>query len=266
MNIRQNIVLIVLACCVLLHIFTHNICAEMSSGRVIIIPPNEIYLSGFESLSELCHTCKNKNLQDKKLKKECNQVCKYVRSYRNFVKSNEFHQLYSDLGKLIFENMIEGITVFNSKCISSQKNFKYLLNTKGDNPIASCRSNNNIMSFYGTMRTNDNKMRSLLKKKKSDAFIWVEYPENFKDVIQSCSNSSTLKSKELDLQLVLFDGIKKQTKNIRLKFLKNYQTFSIKSIMELKIAVASLLFDNKFPEPETDEEHEEKKLPKNNEE
>jgi len=249
MNIRRNTVLIIFASCIFLHVIAHHTCANMSSGRVIIIPPNEIYLSGFESLNELCRTCSSKKLQNNNEKKNCNKVCENVQKYRNYSNANILHRLYSDLGKLVFENMVEGITVFNRQCNTTQKNFRYLLNTKDKNPIASCISNGNILYFYNKVKSNDKKMRVLLLKKKSDAFVWIEYPDNFKEAIQTCIHSSTIKNTELEVQLVLFDGLKKETKSIRLKFLKNYQTFSIKSIMELKYAVASLLFENKFPKP-----------------
>lgn len=44
---------------------TYEAYANLQSRQVIIVPPNEIFLSGYETLINLCKTCKNKNFDKK---------------------------------------------------------------------------------------------------------------------------------------------------------------------------------------------------------
>ena len=226
----------------------NNANASLQSKKVIIIPPNQIYLSGCESLIKLCNTCKNKNLDNRNDQDQCNKVCKKARIYRDYAKLKQ-NVLCSDLGKSIYQNMIEGITIFNKRCVETNKKFKYRLNTNDKIPIANHQSNTNINSFYSKVKSNTSKLSTLLRKKDSDAFVWIEHNPGFKTAVSNCIASTSCENQNLKATVVLFDGQDKHTKEIFLKFKKGYMAFSIKSMIELKFAVAELLFDNRFPQP-----------------
>jgi hypothetical protein len=145
--------------------------------------------------------------------------------------------------------MIEGITLFNKKTIDNDKGLVYQLNTQNV-PIANCKSNSIIRKFYEEVLPDKKRLIKNLKKKNSDAFVWVEYGNDFNTELTNCMQYTRCNNKEIPITISLFDAkSNRKSKQLNLKFKKNYLIFSIKSLKELKESVCSLLYDNKFPPP-----------------
>jgi len=182
--------------------------------QIIIIPPLETYLLGFES------------------KKAFN--------------NNEI--LFSDLGKFIYYNMIEGITLFNKQSSLNHKNIIYQLATN-ESLIPNYKSNNHIHKFYSCIKSDKKRLAKNLQSKDSAAFVWIDYLSDYKSTISNCMRLTTCENIEVPVKVVLFDGKKTQERALHLKFKKNYLLFSNKSLTDIKQTVSYLLYENRFPKP-----------------
>jgi len=209
--------------------------------HIIIVPPFENYLSGYKAGIDQCNGCSYP------IDNNCRKVCETLLRCQNIANTNQSYLLYSDLGKDLYLSMIEGINLFNQRCIKNHKHLTYRLNTGYNVPIANCISNKNISDFYESVKDNTHRLKKNLKSKKSEAIIWLEYQPNFKTAIRECFSTTNCKNRIVEAKLVLFDGETRKQRSVKLKFKNSYKTFSLKSLTILKYSVSTMLYDSKFP-------------------
>jgi len=239
--------LIVFFICVFCFVANHLTAADMVNKKVIIIPQFQKYLAGYESDYNRCNECKPPYSKNKKLNRHCKTNCEELKNCQILSSYTDF-QLYSDLGKTIYYNMIEGITLFNRKANENNKNIVFQLNTQKV-PIVNCKSNKIIRKFYDEVVRDNSRLRKNLRKRKSETFIWVEKDPEFNTEVANCMQYTKCYNREIPITLTLFDRTQKKSKQLKLKFKKNYMTFSLKSLEELKNSVCWLLYESRFPTP-----------------
>jgi len=203
------------------------------SKNIIIVPPLEFYIDGFERSIKKNECEPNK----KRYSKICNDIIECKRkSYDHLAR------LFSYLGRNIYLNMISSIVTFNKDKRSLKQKINYQLISVAA-PI--CINNRMISDFYSSVKNNNFKLKNSLKKRKSDVIFWVDYDQAYRDKIKHCVENQTNSSCNINIIISMYDGeYKKQ--NLELEFIQSNMSFSEKSYNLIKDNVYKSLIEKEF--------------------